>query len=375
VAHKLCIHNLNDVNAKLVPGFTIVATTSMPHELLTALCALEVEAVLLDLDEANAIGTILKLVEVRPQLAVVGVTADADIQRVIGAQRAGCSQVTTRPLDADDLTAALHRALGHRGPSPAATRTIAVLGSVGGAGATTIATYLAVEIAQMMKESTALFDLDFECGGVADAFDLAPTYTIADLATAGTVDAALLEKACTVLPMGVHVFARPRTIQEAHATDESVVRNILQTAHRAFPYIVLDLPRYLSPITGAAIEQCTKLLLVLQLTVPSVKNARRIIEAVRAEGIPDDRIELVVNRYRKHANSCTTENVEDQLKRRVLATVPSDYKAVNSALDTGKPLMRKNLVRAAIRDMAARLTGHEQGAKRSAWLPKLGLGS
>jgi pilus assembly protein CpaE len=174
--------------------------------------------------------------------------------------------------------------------------------------------------------------------------------------------------------MGIHVFARPRTIQEAHATDESIVRSILQTAHRSFPYIVLDLPRYLSPITGAAIEQCSKLLLVLQLTVPSVKNARRIIEAVRAEGIPDDRIELVVNRYRKHANSCTNEIVEQQLKRRVLATVPSDYKAVHSALDTGKPLMRKNLVRVAIRDMAARLTGHDESAKRSAWLPNLGLG-
>jgi pilus assembly protein CpaE len=209
---------------------------------------------------------------------------------------------------------------------------------------------------------------------VADAFDLAPTYTIADLATAGTVDAALLEKASTVLPMGVHVFARPRTIQEAHATDESVVRNILQTAHRTYPYVVLDLPRYLSPITGAAIEQCTKLLLILQLTVPSVKNARRMIDAFRAEGIPDDRIELVVNRYRKYANSCTTENVEDQLERRILATVPSDYKAVHSALDTGKPLMRKNLVRAAIRDMAARLTGYEKSVKQGTWLPKLSLG-
>jgi pilus assembly protein CpaE len=374
VAHTLCIHNLQDVDAGLVPGFTIVASTGVPHELLTALGALDVDVVLLDLDEQNAIGTILKLVEIKPQLAIVGVTADADIQRIICAQRAGCAQVTTRPLDANDLTAALHRALGHRGPAPAVSRTIAVLGSVGGAGTTTIATYLAVEIAQLVKEATALFDLDFECGGVADAFDLTPQYTIADLATAGTVDAALLEKASTVLPMGVHVFARPRTIQEAHSTDESVVRSILQTAHRAFPYIVLDLPRNLSPITGAAIEQCSKLLLILQLTVPSVKNARRIIEAVRAEGIPDDRIELVVNRYRKHANSCTTENVEEQLERRILATVPSDYKAVHSALDTGKPLMRKNLVRAAIRDMAARLTGHEKSAKPGTWLPKLSLG-
>jgi pilus assembly protein CpaE len=375
VASNLCIHCLPEVDARDLPGFAVVANTVVQRELLTALGALDVDAVALDLDEPSAIATILKVAEVKPQIAIVGVTADADIQRVISAQRAGCTHVTTRPLDPDDLVAALHRALGHHGPAPAASRSFAVLGSVGGAGTTTIAAYLAVEIAQMMKETTALFDLDIECGGAADAFDLAPQYTLADLATAGTVDAALLEKASCVLPMGVHVFARPRTIREAHAIDESAVRSILQSAHRSFPYIVLDLPRYLSPITGVAIEQSSKLLLVLQLTVPSITNARRIIEAVTAEGIPGERIELVVNRYRKHVNSCTIQNVEQQLERRVLAVVPSDFESVHGALDTGKPLVRRNPVRAAIREMAARLTGYGKSHKRSAWLPKLGLGS
>jgi pilus assembly protein CpaE len=373
VAHKLCVHGLPDFDTRLVPDYEVVASTVVQNELLTALVTLNPDALLLDLDEPAAVATILKAVELRPRLGIVGVTADRDIERVLAAQRVGCAQVTVLPLDPDDLAAAVYRAVGHRGAVPCASRTFAVLGSTGGAGSTTIATYLAVEIAQLMKETTALLDLDFECGGVADAFDLDPQYTIADLAAAGTIDGAVLAGACSVLPVGVHIFARPKTIQEAHALDEGAVRRVLQAAQASFPFMVLDLPRHLSPVTGVGIERCSKLLLVLQCTVPGVKNARHMIEVLLSEGVPSERIELVVNRYRKNINSCTVEVVEQQLKRPVLGVVPSDYKSVHVALDTGKPLVGGNPVRTAIRELGARLTGHQKAAKRGTWLTSFGL--
>jgi pilus assembly protein CpaE len=375
VAHKLCVYRVQDVAPELVPGYSIVVSTTDLHELLTALSAFDADAVLLDLDAPDAIRTIARLTEAKPRLAVVGVTARADIQRVISAQRAGCAQVTTRPLDAADLTAALQRARGHQpvADQPGGGRVFAVLGSIGGAGTTSIATHLAVELAYLTKDATALFDLDFEYGGVADAFDLAPRYTLADVATAGKVDADLLSKASTALPLGIHVFARPHTIQEAHAIDESAVRDILRTAAATYAHSVLDLPRCLSPVAGVAIEECTKLILVLQLTVPSVKNAQRIIAAVRAEGFSEELIERVVNRYDERANSCATEPVERQLGRRILATVPSDFKAVHTALDLGNPLTHRNKVRAAIRALATRLAGQTVPANRTGWRAKLGL--
>ncbi len=362
---KLCVYGLPGFDGRLVPGFNIVATAIVQNEVLTALGTLEPDAVLLDLDEPNSVGTILKIMEVKPEVGIVGVTTDTDIQRLLAAQRAGCSQVVTRPLDPDELVGALYRALGQKGSAPSASRTFAVLGTIGGAGATTVAAHLAIEIAHLMKQATALFDLDFECGGAADAFDLNPPHTLADVASAGVVDSSLLEKAATVLPVGVHVFARPQTIREAHAIDETAVQHILHTAQRSYPYVVLDLPRHLSPITGVAIEQCSKLVLVLQLTVPSLKNTCHLMEALTTEGVPTDRIELVVNRYQKHANACSLETAEQQLQRPILAVVPSDYKAVHCALDMGKPLAGRSPVRAAIREMATRLTGHEKATKRN----------
>jgi pilus assembly protein CpaE len=374
VPNRVCVHNLSELHDWTIPGFLVVAHTTVQAELLTALTSLEIDAIVLDLDEGNAVGMILKILEVKPHVAIVGVTAEADARRLISAQRAGCAQATTRPIDPDDLAVALQQALGQTDGSAIASRTFAVLGSVGGAGSTTIATYLAVEIALLMREAVALFDLDLECGGVAEALDLTPQYTIADLASAGVVDSALLEKASTVLPNGVHVFARPPTIDAAHGVDEGVVRNILQTAHGTFPYVVCDLPRHLSPLTGAVIEQCTRLVLVVQLTVPSLRNAQRVIDAITGEGMSDKHIELVVNRYRKNITDCTIETVERQFGRQPLAIVPSDFKSVHAALDSGQPLVRRNAVRAAIREMAARLTGYEERNKGKTWL-KLGLGN
>jgi pilus assembly protein CpaE len=365
VTSKLCVYGVPDFDSRLVPGFNVVATATVQNEVLTALGTMEPDVVLLDLDEPNSVGTILKIREIKPRVGVVGVTTDTDIQRLLAAQRAGCSQVVTRPLDPEDLAGALHRALGQKGSPSSASRTFAVLGTIGGAGATTVAAHLAIEIAQLTKQATALFDLDFECGGAADAFDLDPAHTLADVASATAVDSSLLEKAATVLPVGVHVFARPQTIPEAHAIDETAVQYILQAAQRSYPYVVLDLPRQLSPINGVAIEKCSKLVLVVQLTVPSLKNTRRLLETLTAEGVPADRIELVVNRFHKQANACSIETAEQQLQRSVLAVVPSDYKAVHCALDMGKPLAGRNPVRTAIREMATRLTGHERALRRA----------
>lgn len=370
----VCIHRLPEIKAGSIPDFTIAACTTARKELLTALGTLDVAALVLDLDQPDAINTIIEVRELKPDLGIVGVTAGHDVKHVIGTQRAGCTRFATRPLDTDDLAVALRQAINRPGETPSVSRTITVLGAIGGAGSTTIACHLAVELAQFTASPTAVFDLDFEFGGVARAFDLDARYSIADLASAGAVDSFLLEKTGVKLRSGVYAFARPSNVREAHEIDETAVAMILRAASQTYRYVVLDVPHRLDPVTGAAIENCDKLLLVLQLTVPSVDNARRIIDAVSAKGVPEDRIEIIINRYRKNMHSCTIEMIEKQLRQKVLAVVPSDYQSVHNAIDVGKPLGKRSSVRGAIREAAIRLADQDAPRERNSWLAKLGLG-
>jgi pilus assembly protein CpaE len=373
MARAICVHQIEDIDPATIPGYLIAARTGTAEELRNAVGTLPLQALIVDLDEPAAIQTIVMALEIHPKLPVVGVTGKSDLPSILLAQRAGCAYITARPIDANDLLAALRQACGGDRETASTGETLAILGSIGGAGGTTLASHLAVELALLTERPTALFDLDLEFGGVAAVFDMSSSFTIADLATAGAVDASLLERAAIKLTGGLHVFDRPRTVRDAHSIDDVMIRMILEVASESYPYILLDLPRRLDAITGAAIERCNRLILVVQLTVPSIKNARRMIEALESEGISRDRIQLVVNRYSKNLHNLTVEMVEDQLKARVLGLVPSDFQAVHQALDVGSPLAKRSTVRNAIRDIAVRLSGQQDLPKAKSWFSKLSL--
>lgn len=373
VARAVCIHRLPEVDRESLPEFTIAARTESVPELKTAVGAFELAAVILDLDEADALTAVLAVTEIRPGLPIVGITGGTDLKRLIAAQRAGCTYISTRPIDANDLVIALRHAVDQAGVPASEHDTFALMGTVGGAGATTIACHLLTELAELSGSPTALFDLDLEFGGVARNLDLSPRYTVADLAGVGAVDAVLLEKSGVLVRPNAIVFARPPSIHEAHAIDELGVRNVLRAATRTYRYSVVDLPRRLDAIAGAAIESCSRLLLVLQLTVPSIDNARRLIDALAAEGVGQDRVELVVNRFRRSIHNCTVEMVQEQLGQPVLSVVPNDYEAVNRAVDIGQALSSKSPVRSAIRQLAEKLIGRQEAQKPKNWLAKVGL--
>ncbi len=376
VNRNACVHNLPDVTPGMLPDFHVASNTKTRAELLDALTAADHALLVIDLDQDDAISTVVNVLEVRPTIGIVGITATTDLNLVIAAQRAGCRQISMRPLDPTDLINASRRAIG-QSEDAANQRILAVFGTIGGAGATTFASYLAVCLAADSKQRVGLLDFDCEFGGVARAFDVSPPFTITDMASVGSVDPALFARGAVSLDCGVDIVARPPTIAEAHTLEENAIRSILRTSSSLYPHTVVDLPRRLDPVTGAAVEMCSRLILVAQLTVPSIDNTRRLIEALSSEGVQQDRIEIVINRYRKNVHSITVEMVEKELSHKILGLIPSDYAAVNSALDTGQALSTKNPVRAAIAEIAAKLAGpkaSETAAKKGGWFASLGIG-
>lgn len=371
--YTICIYQAPEVDASMLPDFKIAATANSRRDFLTALGALEPAAAIVGLDEPDALQAIAQALEIRPGMGVVGLTENTDVSHVIAAQRAGCGQVVMRPVDANDLAVALRRAIGSGEPGVAQSTVISVFGATGGVGATTIACHLAMELKALYDNAAALFDIDLEFGGVARAFDIKPQYSIADLASAGAVDRFLLEKAATTTLSGVDVFARPIDFDQAHGISEGDVRTMIRGARQTYPFVLLDLPRHLSPTTGIGIEESDKLLVVLQLTIPNIDNAKRLSKALIADGVPSERIAYVVNRFRKNVHNCTVEIAEQELEGPVLGVIPNDYPSVNQSTDTGNPLSQKNPVRACIRDLAMELIGRSDQKKTKTWLGMLGL--
>lgn len=353
---RLCIYEVEDLTNEMLPKCDLIDRPASRSDLLNGLTALQFDVVIVDLDKPNALNTIMWVAELRSSTGIIAITGQTDINRIIEAQRAGCGQIVTRPIDPNDLQVAV-TAFASARPARGRANTFALFGATGGAGTTTLASHLATETAALTDADVGVIDLDLDFGGVARAFDLVPKYTVTDIASAGVVDRSVLRQACGSVGKNVHVLARPNAVGEAAGLDREAVLAMLDASDAAFKHVIIDLPRKLDEITGAAMEHATKLLIVLQLTVPSIENARRLITALTELGFDIERLELVVNRFRKNVHDCTLEMVEHQCGKPVFAVVPNDYQAVRESLDVGKPLAGRNPVRAAIRQLSEKLLG------------------
>ena len=376
VTRNLCIHCLSDPALDQLPDLRFVARTHSRQELRDAIGALGVGTVLLDIDMPDALDAVVEILEINPEVGVVGVTGRNDVQHVIAAQRAGCRQITTRPLDPNDLAAAVRRLSSATTDATQHGSVFAVIGSIGGAGATAMSCYLAMELAAHSNSRALLIDLDLDFGGVARLWDMDAKYTIADVASAGTVDRLILQKAAISVANNVDVIARPETIQEGQAIDDTLVAGLIDTARQSYRHVVLDLPRKLDAVAGRAIEMCDKLLVVLQLTVPSLRDTQRLIQGLNSIGLAEDRYEFVINRYRKNVHRLSIDLVEKQVGKKVLAVIPNDYRAVAHAFDVGEPVAANSPFRDAVAELAARLTSgptREEEPAKGLW-SKLGFG-
>lgn len=374
---KICIHGLHDPVFDHLEGFEVAVTTTTRDELRTSVGVEHLAALVLDLDSTDAFDAIVEVLELRPHLAIVGVTSSSDATRIIQAQRVGCKQFASRPLDRSDLVTALQGALQI---SPATARdgeragkTIAVIGSTGGAGATTLACYLSMALAERAG-TTALVDVDFEFGMVAKAWDLSPRHTIHDLCQYDEIDRQSMEDVMIELPSGVSVLPRPARIQQAQEIDESALKEVVGLLQSWFPYVVMDLPRRLDARTGCAIEMADKLFIVCQQTVAGVLNAGRLTDGLLEFGMSLDQLEFVINRYNRKIHSVTEDQLEKRVNKKPIGLVPNHYKSVGAASDLGEPVANRNPVRKAISDIAASIDGDGSVGSASTWKASLGIG-
>ena len=154
----------------------------------------DVVIVSLDSDVNKAQTLIGQLAQVSPDLPILAASSKGDGQAILQALRNGAREFLTVPVVLEELLKALQRvrprldgrqngdASGRGGVTPPIQQVIAVLGSRGGVGCTSLAVNLGATLAQQPSHSVALVDLDLALGDADVALDLMADYTLADVA-------------------------------------------------------------------------------------------------------------------------------------------------------------------------------------------------
>ncbi len=343
----------------------LIAVVSDEEELARKLQSGDANLVFFHLDsDPPAIVDVIESVSTRfPDLALIAISHHTNPEAILAPMRAGCDQFVCEPIMHEDLAAAVARVASKRSLATTASRCICVTGASGGAGATTLAANLALEIASLAGGECALVDMDFQFGDLASSFDCIPKYTIYDLASATSdIDRTVLTDSLADLGNGVALLARPAQINQHAFISPDHVHAMLAALTGAYENVVVDIPRIIDERTMAAFSHASTNLIVCQLLVPSIKNAKRFFDALVRGGVDADRIEVVVNRANSSGGRVTKVDVEEAVKKPPFAIIPNDYEYVAQSIDLGQPISavdKRNPVRLAIHKVAARITGIE----------------
>jgi pilus assembly protein CpaE len=293
-----------------------------------------------------------------PQVAVFAVSQSTEGSLILQAMRLGIKEFFPRPIDPETLEEAVGKIASNRKDFGHHGKLITVTGTSGGVGATTIATNLAVELAQLAPGKVTVVDLDFRFGQVATFLDVDPQYTLADLCqSAEQLEINTVTRALTHHNSGINVLSRPLHFAEADAITAAACVGVMSSLLQMNEYVVTDGPTRFDQSAHAIFALSDLNIIVVQLLVPSVRNALRIMEAMRQSGYNVERTRLLVNRAGRESGHLSIQNVSETLGLDVFAAIPDDWETISGAINLGEPLLTqspKSKVRTGIQEVAAR---------------------
>ncbi len=211
----------------------------------------ELIAVVMEPNPERALAMILTLKGQGP-VEVVAIGPAVDTRLVLRVLRAGADDYVDSALLEAELKEALRRWRSKVSSASATGKVISLIAPNGGCGVSTLATNLAVSLAENRKR-VLLVDLHLHTDDLATLLDLKPTYSIANLCqNASGIDRSLFDRALTPYQTGVELLAPPRRVEDVKAVTALGVCQVLVLARSTFPYLVVDV----NVEAGETISRC-----------------------------------------------------------------------------------------------------------------------
>ena len=239
---------------------------------------------------------------------------------------------------------------------------IAVIGTRGGVGASTIATSLAWLTSEKEKRSTALLDLDVHFGTGALTLDLEPGRGLTDaIENPSRIDGLFIERAMVKATENLAVLSAEAPINAPLMTDGTAFFQLQEEMRAAFEATVVDLPRGMLVQHPHLISDIQAAVVVTELTLASARDTIRILSWLKTHA-PQTHVTLVANRV--HATGqleINRKDFEGSIERKLDFLVPFDQKLAAQAAKLGKPLVEAGKTSKTVAPIVD-LTRHVLGA-------------
>ncbi|HZM35974.1 MAG TPA: AAA family ATPase [Burkholderiales bacterium] len=296
-----------------------------------------------------------------PHTVIIMLCASHTPDFLIHAMRAGVREVLKSPPTKELLLATVERIEQRLGLAarPREPGTVAAfIPCKGGSGATFIATNLGYQLAAENKK-VLLIDLNLQFGdAVLFIHDSKPATNLGDVArNIQRLDASFLAGNLVKISPNFGVLAAPEDPGQAIEIKPEHIDVLLNVAVNHYDFVILDSGRVLDAVTIKGLDRANYVFPVMQLTLPFVRDASRMVAAFRALGYSREKIRLLVNRHEK-SSELKLSDVERSLGLSAFQTLPNSYEAVAAAVNHGRPIAsfaRTNPVAKGLQELAQSL--------------------
>lgn len=304
-------------------------------------------AVIVDMDaarleEIEALQRITRRLEGRTPIVVVTQEFSAAAVRIL--VQLQVADFLVKPITTADLVRSCIRALQGPGRDENTESQIyTFMPAAGGVGTTTLALQTAFQLHHSVTRgaSTCVVDLNFQQGACAEYLDLEPRFDITEIENQPErLDRQLLDVMLSKHASGLCVLAAPAKPSELRSFNTDVVVRMLDLVSAYFDNVVIDMPRTWFPWTETVVLGSNKLYIVAEMTVPCLRHAQRLIQAIYETAGKEVKPNVILNRFeqRMFDTGIKQGDVQDVLREHFVGGISNNYRLVREAVDRGVPL-------------------------------------
>jgi pilus assembly protein CpaE len=242
---------------------------------------------------------------------------------------------------------------------------LAVTGTKGGVGTTSVATNLAVALTESNAGKVVLVDLARPFPHVGQFLDLKCEHTIKDLmAGADALDPLFLKKIVQRHKSKLEVLLSypDYHLNSKEPPDFNAMCKIFAALRASYQWVVVDLGSWLDMFYLRVLQKADQALLVTELTLPDLQNAKVIKSLFLDWDLDGHKVKVLANHFAKHY-ALGLKNLESIFTDSTFYTLPHDYHPLMEAINQGEPLAevapRSRLWR-SLKEIAAELVGQNQ---------------
>ena len=214
---------------------------------------------------------------------------------------------------------------------------VAVIGSRGGVGASTLATSLAWMLSEKSSRLTALLDLDVHFGTGALALDLEPGRGLTDaIDNPSRIDGLFIERAMVRASDKLAILSAEAPINQPTITDGSAFYQLQEEFRSAFECSIIDLPRSMLIQHPHLMADVNVAVIVTELTLAAARDSIRLLSWMKSNA-PGTRLIVVANRVHSGALEITRKDFEQSIERKIDIIIPYDVRVSGQAAKLGKP--------------------------------------